>query len=115
MCRTYVLQTFVSQTPLQECVAVIMCRIYILLRSVGYLFIHRILLRTQLDIDISTQRMKFNFFNFNFFLDNFFLTYSHYSIVTLPISIIDRERTALKWSDRDRTNSRLVRSVGLTR
>ena len=98
-----------------------MCRghnvpyIYILLRSVGYLFIHRILLRVQLDIDISTERMKFNFFYFNFFLDNFFLTYSHYSIDTLPISIIDRERTTLKWSDRHRTNSRLVRSVGLTR
>ena len=62
MYRTYVLQTFVSQTPLQECVAVIMCRIYILLRSVGYLFIHRIILPVQLDIYISTERTKFNIF-----------------------------------------------------
>ena len=74
-------------------------------------FIHRIVLRIQLHIESASKRTNVVVFRV-FFLDYFFII--HQSRTELPILIDDRERTALKWSDRHRTNSELVGSLDLT-
>ena len=49
---------------------------------------------------------------FRFFLDYFFIMDQFRT--ELPLLIDDRERTALKWFDRHRTSSELMRSLDLT-
>ena len=79
-------------------------------RSVQQLFIHRFLLHPQLHINNSTKHKKLIFFIIIF--SRLFLDYL--LVENMPISIVNWERTTLKWSDGDPTNSSLVRCRNLT-